>query len=66
MVGLVNVGNLHGFADIKRSGIGLHLLHDQAEQSGLAGTVRTNDTDDAVGGQHEVKVLEELFVAESF
>src|SRR5919106_1874207 len=50
---LVDVAELHRFADLNRTFVRLLLARDHAEQSGLAGAVRADNADDAAGRQLE-------------
>ena len=58
-VRLIHVGNFYRFAYGKRALVGFLQAHYQAEKRGLAGTVRTDDTHNAVGRKHKVEVIEE-------
>ncbi len=61
---LVYVCNLDGLSDFERAVVGLLLAHDEAEESGLAGTVGADDAYNAVGRQSEREVFEEGLCAE--
>src|SRR5262249_4925832 len=60
---LVDVGQLHVVADAELSGVGLLLAGDHPEQRGLAGSVRSDDPDDATGRKLEAQVLHQQPVA---
>src|SRR6185312_16665393 len=55
---LVHVGELDGVAEHERAAVGLLLARDHAEESGLPGAVRTNDSDDSRAGKVEREVLD--------
>ena len=59
---LVNVGKLHRFTDVERTGISLLQTHNQPEERGLTGTIGTNHPDNTIWRQDKVKVLEEFFL----
>ena len=65
VAGLVDVGELHGRAELQGAGVGLLLADDHPEQRGLAGAVRTDDADDAARGQEEGQVVDQEAVAEA-
>ena len=54
MVSLVYISYLDSLANVKCAGIGSLLPHNQTEKRCLAGSVRSYNTDDTVGGQCEV------------
>ena len=56
---LIDIGEFHRLAHRERAGIGLFQAHNESEQGGLTGTVRANNSHDAVGRQHEVEVGEQ-------
>src|SRR5262249_37192164 len=61
---LVDVAELDGLADLDRALVRLLDGHDHAEQRRLAGTVGTDDTDDATARQLERQVVDEQAIAE--
>ena len=65
-MGLIDVGNLDGFAHFEASGVGLLLTHDEAEKRGFAGSIGSYHADNACGREHEVEILEQLFRTEGF
>ena len=50
-------------AHLKGATIGLLQAHDESEQGGLTRAVGANDTDDAIGREHEIQVVKQEFVA---
>ena len=54
---LVDIRNLHRLPYRDFSGIRLVNSHDEAEQGGLAGSVRTDDTHNARRRKHEIQIL---------
>src|SRR6202046_4714069 len=62
---LVDIAEMHRLADLDRAVVGLLLARDHAEQSGLAGAVRSDDADDAARRQLEGEIVDQQVVAES-
>src|SRR5258708_31156317 len=60
---LIDMADANRFADPQRSAVGLLLARDHAEQRGLAGTVRADDTNDAAARQREVESVDQQVVA---
>ena len=65
LVLLVHIGKLHGLTHLEVAAVGLLQSHDEAEEGSLSGSVRTDDTHDAVRRKHEVEVIEEHLLSES-
>ena len=63
---LVYVCQFHGLSYLESTFVYGFQSHNQAEQGSLAGTVRTDYTDNAVRGQHEIQVIEQQLVTVSF
>ena len=63
MVTLVDIRQLHRFAHLERTSIGLLQSHNHAEEGGLSCSVRTNDAHNAVGRKREFEVLDEHLIA---
>ena len=63
---LVHVCQFHGLSYLESTFVYGFQSHNQAEQGSLAGTVRTDYTDNAVRGQHEIQVIEQQLVTISF
>ena len=64
MVSLVHISYLDSLADIKRTGVRGLLTHDETEEGGFAGTVRTDDTYYTALRKREREILEKLLLAE--
>lgn len=64
LVLLIHIGGHHGLTHLECSFIRMFHPLDQAEEGGLTCTIGTYDTHDAVGGEHEVEVVEQQLVAE--
>ena len=62
---LVYIGQLYSLADFECSVVRSLKSHDEAEECCLACTVRAYHAYDAIGREHEVKVLEQHFLSES-
>ena len=60
---LVHVSQLHRIANLYRPAVGLLNAHNQAEQRGLAGSVRADDAHNPGRRQLERKMLEQQLVA---
>ena len=60
---LIHVGQLHRLAHLEGACVRLLQPHDEAEEGGLARTVRAYHAHDAVRRQHEVEVAEQHLVA---
>ena len=65
VAGLVDVGELHGRPDLERTGVGLLLADDHAEQRRLAGAVGPDDPDDAARAGAGTRGLDQQAVAEA-
>ncbi len=63
---LINVCQFDGFSSGKCTCINSLETHNHAEEGGLTGSVRSNNTNDAVRWKHKVEILEQNFVAKSF
>ena len=62
---LIDVRKFHRFTHFKGSGIRLFEFHNEAEECSLTSSVRTNHTNNTVGREHEVEVIEQLLRAKS-
>src|SRR5216117_2892806 len=60
---LVDVGEDHRLADAERTGVGLLLAHDHAEERRLARAVRADHADDPAARQDEADVVHEEVLA---
>src|SRR3569833_701193 len=65
IAGLIDIAEMHGFADKEGTNNGLLLPGDHAEQRGLAGAVRTDHTDDATGRQLEGEIVDQQPIAKT-
>ena len=63
---LVDVRELDAGSQADFTGIGLLDAGQHAKQGGLAGTVRTNDADDATGRQVEIQRIDQQAIAITF
>src|SRR6185437_14624498 len=63
---LIDIAEMHGFADGDAAVIRLVLIGDHAEQRGLAGAVRADDADDAAGRQLKRQIVDQQVVAKTF
>src|SRR5215472_14851688 len=61
---LIDIAELHGFADAQGAAIGLLLADDHAEERRLAGAVGADDADDAAGRQAEIEIVDQEPVTE--
>ena len=64
-VGLVHISDLHGLAHFESSFVASLLSHNQFEQRGFSGSIRSYHTHDAIGRQYEIEIIEKQFVTES-
>src|SRR5271169_1446341 len=62
---LIDIAKMHRLADLDRAFVGLLLLGDHAEQSGLAGAIRADDADNAASRQLEGEIVDQQIVAEA-
>ena len=62
---LVDVGEIHGFAQTQAAGIRLLLADDHAEHGGLAGAVGADDAADAAGRQIERDIVNQQGVVKA-
>ncbi len=60
---LVDIGEIHRFADGDRAAIGLFLPGDHAEQRCLARAVRADHADNAARRQFEIEIVDQQLVA---
>src|SRR5690606_5837038 len=63
--GLVDVGDLHGLADLELAAVERLEPHDRLEERGLADAVRADDADDAVAREREAQAVDELAAVEA-
>ena len=63
---LVNIGNLHRLPYFYTSAVRLLKAHNQAEESGLSGTVRSDYTHYACRWKNKVQMFEEELVPIGF
>src|SRR5262249_59516915 len=63
LAALVDVGQRDRVAQAQRARVGLLLPGDHAEERGLAGPVRADDTDETAARQREVESLDQQPVA---
>src|SRR5689334_16958675 len=63
---LVDVAELHAFADLEFAAVRLFGAGNHSKQRGLARSVRSDHADDAAGRQLEVEILDQELIAEAF
>ena len=56
---LVYISHLYGLSYFKLTFIYSFQSHNQTEQRSFTGTVRTDNTNDTIGGKHEVEIIEQ-------
>src|SRR3569623_1574213 len=61
---LVDIGELHGFADAQLSRVRFFLAGENTEQGGFTGAVGADDADDAAGRQTEAQAIEQQVITE--